>query len=148
MKLLRTFRQDESDLEIFSATASPDEWAVPGTFVFAGTDPERLGRQERQAFAKGFLGLTSFGWSTLVTVAVIDAEEHAAAIEALAQHLLEEYDAADEAEARAAATEELAYAASLCEQPVGTVLSLTRFMDGAAIREQFRIVPPGSPGGR
>ncbi|MEK9971791.1 MAG: DUF6505 family protein, partial [Ferrovibrio sp.] len=55
MKLLRTIRFDESDARVFPDAADPGEWAVPGTFVFADADPETLSRQERQAFANGFL---------------------------------------------------------------------------------------------
>lgn len=142
MKLLRCIRFDQSDTRVFAAAADSGEWAVPGTFAFADADPEGLSRQERQAFANGFLGLNSFGWSTLVTIATIDADEYAAVIERLAQHLLDEYGAPDMAEARAAAKAEIDYAVSLAEHPINTLLSLSRFMDGDAIREQFRIVPP------
>jgi len=144
MKLLRSIRFDESDTRVFASAATPGEWAVPGTFVFADADPEGLGRQERQAFANGFLGLDSFGWSTLVTVSTATEDDYAAAIAALAQHLFDEYGAPSMAEAEAAAAEEIGYAASLADHPVNTLLSLSRFMDGDAIREQFRIVqPPG-----
>jgi len=144
MKLLRTIRFDESDTRVFAEAADPGEWAVPGTFVFADSDPERLGRQEKQAFANGFLGLGSFGWSTLVTVATVEREEYDAAIEALARHLQREYGAPDFAAAKAAAKEEVDYAASLCEHPINTLLSLSRFIEGDMIREQFRVVqPPG-----
>lgn len=144
MKLLRTIRFDESDTRVFPEAADPGEWAVPGTFVFADADPEKLNRQERQAFANGFLGLESFGWSTLVTVASIEREEYDAVVEELARHLQREYGAPDFATAKAAAKEEIDYAASLCEHPINTLLSLSRFIEGDAIREQFRIVqPPG-----
>jgi hypothetical protein len=144
MKLLRTIRFDESDTRVFASAAAPGEWAVPGTFAFADSDPESLSRQERQAFANGFLGLDSFGWSTLVTVSTVTDEDYAAIVAALAQHLFDEYGAPSLAEAEAAAREEVDYAASLADHPVNTLLSLSRFMDGDAIREQFRIVqPPG-----
>ncbi len=144
MKLLRTIRFDESDTRVFAEAADPGEWAVPGTFVFADADPEQLSRQERQAFANGFLGLDSFGWSTLVTVATIEREEYDAVVEGLARHLQQEFGAPDFATAKAAAREEIEYAASLCEHPINTLLSLSRFVEGDAIREQFRIVsPPG-----
>jgi hypothetical protein len=144
MKLLRTIRFDESDTRVFSVAAASGEWAVPGTFAFADADPEKLNRQERQAFSNGFLGLGSFGWSTLVSVATISPDEYAAVIEALAQHLVEDYGAPSHADAQAAAKEEIDYTASLSEHPINTLLSLSRFMDGDAIREQFRIVePPG-----
>lgn len=144
MKLLRTIRFDDSDPRVFADAATPGEWAVPGTFVFADSDPEGLSRQERQAFANGFLGLGSFGWSTLVMVSTATEEDYAAAVTALARHLFDEYAAPAMADAEAAAKEEIDYAASLAEHPVNTLLSLSRFMDGDAIREQFRIVqPPG-----
>ena len=142
MKLLRTIRFDESDTRVFPEAADPGEWAVPGTFAFADADPETLSRQERQAFANGFLGLESFGWSTLVTVATIERDEYDAVIEVLARHLQQDYGAPDFAAAKAAAREEIDYTASLCEHPINTLLSLSRFIEGDAIREQFRIVPP------
>lgn len=144
MKLLRAIRFDESDTRVFPAAAASGEWAVPGTFVFADADPETLSRRERQAFANGFLGLESFGWSTLVSIATIDAEEYEAVVAALARHLQQAYGAPDYAAAHAAAREEVDYAVSLCEHPINTLLSLSRFIEGDAIREQFRVVqPPG-----
>lgn len=144
MKLLRCIRFDESDTRVFPQVAEPGEWAVPGTFAFADADPDKLSRQQRQAFANGFLGLSSFGWSTLVTISSATDEDYRAAIEALAQHLWDYYDAPDLDAARAAAKDEIDYAVSLCEQPINTLMALTRFIEGDAIREQFRIVqPPG-----
>jgi hypothetical protein len=142
VKLLRCIRFDESDTRVFPLAAMPGEWAVPGTFVFADADPEQLSRQQRQAFANGFLGLGSFGWSTLVTVATIEPEEYKDAVAALTQHLVEAYGAPDARVAEAAAREEIDYAVSLCEHPINTLLSLSRFIEGEAIREQFRVVPP------
>ncbi|WP_428245878.1 DUF6505 family protein [Ferrovibrio sp.] len=142
MKLLRTIRFDESDTRVFPAAAAPGEWAVPGTFVFADAEPDRLDRQEKQAFANGFLGLGSFGWSTLVTVATIEREEYDAVVADLAHHLQQAYGAPDFAAAEVAAREEIGYAAALSEHPVNTLLSLSRFIEGDAIREQFRVVQP------
>ena len=68
MRFLRAIRFDESDTRIFERAALPGEWAIPGTFVFADADPETLGGKVRQAFAYGFLGIGSFGWSTFVEV--------------------------------------------------------------------------------
>lgn len=144
MKLLRCIRFDESDTRVFPQAAAPGEWAVPGTFAFADADPEQLGRQQRQAFANGFLGLGSFGWSTLATVASATEADYRAAIAALAQHLFDDYGAPDMAAARAAAQEEIDYMAGLSDHPVNTLLALSRFIEGDAIREQFRVVePPG-----
>ena len=142
MKLLRTVRVDQSDIQLFPEAADPGEWAVPGSFMFADADWEKPSRQERQAFAHGFLGLDSFGWSTLVTVAAIERKDYEAAIDSLARHLQQDYGAQDFATARAAAKEEVDYAASLCGHPVDTLLALERVIEGDAIREQFRIVSP------
>ena len=69
MKLARTIRFDSSDLNIFDSTAEEGEWAISGSFMFAGISEDALVGKTRQAFANGFLGLSSFGFSTLVTVA-------------------------------------------------------------------------------
>lgn len=142
MKLLRTIRFDLSDTRVFPEAAEPGEWAVPGTFVFADADPEQMSRQQRQAFANGFLGLDSFGWSTLATIASIGRDEYDGVVDRLARHLQDHYGAPDFAAAQAAAREEIDFAVSLCEHPVNTLMALSRFVAGDEIREQFRVVPP------
>ena len=84
-------------------------------------------RQARQEFRAGFLGLASFGWSTLVEVAEATPEQREQATAALASHILAAYGAPDAAAARAAAEEEIGFAASLCDHPPGTVLALARW---------------------
>jgi Family of unknown function (DUF6505) len=137
-KLPRTLRLDPSDLVVFNAAAEPGEWAVPGGFAFWDEDPAALAGKRRQEFRAGFLGLASFGWSTLVEVAEATEAEREAAIAALAGHIRAEYGAPDDAAARAAAAEEIGFAASLCDHPPGTVLALTRSLEGGAVRESFR----------
>ena len=68
MKLPRTIRLDQSDTFVYARAAEPGEWAVTGTFLFFGVDPASLSGKDRQAFRAGFLGLDSFGWSTLAVV--------------------------------------------------------------------------------
>ena len=68
MKLLRTIRLDPSDTFVFERAADPGEWAVSGAFMFADADPETLDGKPRAAFRSGFLGVPSFGWSTLVQI--------------------------------------------------------------------------------
>ena len=136
--LPRTLRLDPSDLVVFDRAAGPGEWAVPGGFAFWDEDPAALAGKRRQAFRIGFLGLGSFGWSTLVEVAEAGAAGREAAIAALAAHLLAEYGAPDPAAARAAAAEEVAFAESLCTHPPGTVLALGRTVEDGAVRERFR----------
>ncbi len=137
-KLPRTLRLDASDRVVFERAAEPGEWAVPGGFCFWDDDPDALSGKRRQAFRAGFLGLASFGWSTLVEVAEASAAERDAAVAALAAHILERYGAPDPVAARAAAEEEVAFAASLCVHPVGTVLALSRVVEDGAVRERFR----------
>lgn len=138
--LPRTLRLDPSDTVVFERAAEPGEWAVPGGFCFWDEDPEAMPGKRRQAFRAGFLGLGRFGWSTLVEVAEAGAAERAAAVAALAGHLRAHYGAPDEAAARAAAEEEVAFAESLCAgHAPGTVLALSRALDEAgALRERFR----------
>ena len=138
MKLPRTLRLDPSDLVVFTAAAAPGEWAVPGGFAFWDEDPAALTGKRRQEFRAGFLGLGSFGWSTLVEVAEATPEQREQATAALALHILAAYGAPDAAAARAAAVEEIGFAASLCDHPPGTVLALARVVDDGAVRERFR----------
>jgi hypothetical protein len=137
-RLPRTLRLDPSDGVVFERAAAPGEWAVPGGFAFWDEDPAALTGKRRQAFRAGFLGLESFGWSSLVEVAEATPDQREAALAALARHIQAEYGAPDEAAARAAAAEELGFAESLCEHPPGTVLALSRSIEAGAVRERFR----------
>lgn len=138
-KLLRTIRLDASDTFVFPLAAAPGEWAVPGTFKFWDSDPAGLAGRERQAFRGGFLGLGSFGWSTLAVVVEASEDEREAAILDLARHLVEAMGAPGLDAARLAAAEELAYAEELAQHPVQTLVALHRTVaaDGG-ISEQFR----------
>ena len=137
-RLPRTLRLDPSDLVVFEAAAKPGEWAVPGGFAFWDEDPAALAGKRRQAFRAGFLGLGSFGFSTLVEVAEATPAEREAAVVALAGHILAALGAPDAAAARAAALEEIGFAETLCDQPPGTVLALSRVVEAGAVRERFR----------
>lgn len=142
--LPRTIRLDPSDTVVFAHAAEPGEWAVPGTFIFAGRDPKRLGRKEQVAFRSGFLGIDSFGYSTLVAVQQASEEEREVAIGRLARQFVKELGAPDERTARPAAEEEIAYAADLCRgHAVNTLIALHRgHEEGGAIRERFRTLKP------
>lgn len=138
--LLRTLRLDATDTLVFPLAAEPGEWAVPGGFAFWDDAPDSLSGKRQQAFRAGFLGLGSFGWSTLVEVAPCDAAAREAAVTALARHIRAAYGAPDDAAARAAAEEEVGFAESLCAgQAPGTVLALHRSHDPSGEqREAFR----------
>ena len=138
LKLPRTIRLDPSDTFVFARAAEPGEWAVTGTFRFFGTDPENLAGKERQAFRSGFLGVASFGWSTLVVVTELGSDERRAAVATLARGLVAHCGAPNIDAARPAAEEEIAFAASLCDHPVGTLIGLSRRTEGEGVRETFR----------
>ena len=137
-RLPRTLRLDPSDTLVFDRAAEPGEWAVPGGFAFWDEDPAALTGRRRQEFRAGFLGLGSFGWSTLVEVAEAAPAERAAAVDALAARILDAHGAPGPEAARAAAEEEVAFAESLCGHPAGTVLALSRAVEDGAVRERFR----------
>jgi hypothetical protein len=138
MKLLKTVRADPSDTFVFDQAAGPGEWAVSGAFMFANLDPATLTGKSRSAFRGGFLGLSSFGWSTLAQIVEASAEQRAAAVEQLAAQLLERCGAPDLQKARLASEEEIAFAASLCDYPQGMLIAVSRRYENEAIRESFR----------
>lgn len=141
--LPRTIRLDPSDRVIFLSAAEPGEWAVPGTFLFAGRNLDALDRKERIAFRSGFLGIDSFGFSTLVVVTPCRAEERAAARDRLAWQFVDRLGAPDIATALPAAEEELALAEDLCRgHAEGTLIALSRSAEDGAIRERFRTLKP------
>ncbi len=145
--MLRTVRLDPSDTVVFAQAAEPGEIAVVGSFMFWDEDPATLAGKVRQAFRAGFLGLGSFGFSTLVTVGQATGEEREAALASLAAHIRTHLGAPNDAAARAAAEEELAYAEGLAEgHEPGTVIALTRSIEEDGVRERFRTLKPkGSP---
>ena len=136
--LPRTIRLDPSDTFVYRNPAEPGEWAVTGTFLFAGVDTESLSGKALQAFRAGFLGIESFGWSTLAVVTIATEAERAAIIDRLAAQLVSRCGAPDLGRARPAAEEEVAFAQSLCEHEAGTLIGLHRRSDGDTIRESFR----------
>jgi ADP-ribose pyrophosphatase YjhB (NUDIX family) len=141
--LPRTIRLDASDTVVFARAAEPGEWAVPGTFLFWGRDPASLTRKEGIAFRSGFLGVDSFGQSTLVAAQPARADERAAAVQALARALVTHLGAPDMATALPAAEDEIAQAEALCAgHAPNTLIALHREWEGGAIRERFRTLRP------
>jgi len=138
MKLLRTIQLDPSDTMVFERAAEPGEWAVSGAFMFAGVDPDALNGKARAAFRSGFLGVQSFGWSTLAQVVEVTDTQYKVALELLTYQFREQLGAPDLAAASAAAEEELAFVASLCDRPKDTLIAVNRTVDDGAIRESFR----------
>ena len=128
---------------IFAPAAEPGEWAIPGTFMFAGRDPDSLSRKEQIAFRSGFLGIASFGWSTLVTVTFARPQDRDEVVQTLARQLMEQLGAPDLATAIPAAEEEVSMAQDLCRgHSEGTLIALHRTACDTGIREQFRTLKP------
>ena len=142
MKLLRTIRLDPSDTFVFERAAEPGEWAVAGAFVFWEDDPAALTGKRRSAFRSGFLGVNSLGWSTLVQIVEAKETERSEVTDALARRLVEQFGAPDVGAARKAAAEEVAFAESLCDHPVDTLIAVHRTVEGGEIREAFRTLRP------
>lgn len=138
MKLLRTIALDPSDTFVFDPVAEPGEWAVSGAFRFWGDDPNTLRGKARSAFRGGFLGLKSWGWSTLVEVVEATDNDRAAVVDLLAQRLVDRLGAPDLATARQAAEEEVSFAESLCNEATGGLIAVHRTAEGGEIRESFR----------
>jgi len=142
VKLLRTIRFDATDEKVFERAAGPDELAVPCAFLFANAPPETITGKRRQAFASGFLGLESFGFATFACIAEVADGEFKRAVDLLAYRLFAELGAPDLAAARAAAKEEVTFAAGLCAHPVNTVIAVARNMSEEGVREKFRVIAP------
>lgn len=138
MKLLRTIALDPSDTFVFDVPAEPGEWAVSGAFRFCDRDPEKLSGKERSAFRSGFLGVRSWGWSTLVQIVPATEHDCCVLVELLAAQLVERYGAPDLATARLAAEEEVAFARSLCTHPISSLVAVHRSASDGEIREAFR----------
>jgi hypothetical protein len=143
VKLARTIRLDESDLNVFDLPADFDEWAISGAFEFSNwTEAELTGRR-RQAFANGWLGLESFGRATFVAVTAISERELAAVTDRLAQHFVARYGAPDVAAARPKAAEEIGHMRDLCEDHAdNTLLIVERELVELGVRERFRLIEP------
>ena len=75
MKFARTIRFDKSDLNIFPLASEEGELAVVGTFSFYNIKAEDLKGKVKQAFSNGFMGCSTFGYSTLVSLVNISEEE-------------------------------------------------------------------------
>lgn len=145
-RLPRAIRLDQSDLHVFEEACEVGEWAIPGSFAFAGLDPTRLEGKAQLAFKSAWLGLTSFGHTTLVEIAEIDEAAFFAAVERLARHIEAAYAAPSFGHALAAARQELEEAAGLCEHKLGTLLALERVPSDEGFIERFRVIEPSRAG--
>jgi Family of unknown function (DUF6505) len=138
MKLLRTIALDPSDTFVFDMPAEPGDWAVSGAFRFCGQDLAKLSGKDRSAFRSGFLGVRSWGWSTLAQIVPATEDDRRTLVELLASQLVERFGAPDAATAHLAAEEEVGFSQSLCTHPISTLIAVHRSAGDGEFRESFR----------
>jgi len=138
VKLLRIIALDPSDSFVFDVAAEPGDWAVSGAFRFCDRDPAKLSGKDRSAFRSGFLGVRSWGWSTLAQIVHATEDDRRTLVELLAGQFVERFGAPDLAMARLAAEEEVAFAQSLCTHPISALIAVHRTASDGEVRESFR----------
>ena len=142
-KLARAIHFDESDQRVFASPARTGEWCVPGGFEFCDWTEADLTGKARQAFANGWLGLETGGRVTFVAVTQVEDAEIATLTELLAAHFVTYYGAPSVEAARPVAAEEIAHMVELCEDhEPNTLLTVSRELTGAGVREMFRLIQP------
>ncbi len=143
MKLARVIRLDESDLNVFETPGETGEWAISGAFEFSDWTQDHLSGKPRQAFANGWLGLTSYGRSTFVAVANITEGEYETLVQHLAAHFTDHYGAPNVAAATPVARQEIDHMREMCEdQQDNAILVVSRALEDSGVREQFRVIAP------
>ncbi|SLN72730.1 hypothetical protein ROJ8625_03874 [Roseivivax jejudonensis] len=141
MKLARAIHFDESDMRVFARPARTGEWCIAGGFEFSDWSEADLAGKARQAFANGWLGVETFGRVTFVAVTSIEPAERDACIEALATHFVEIYGAPSLEAAHGVAEREIDDMADLCdEHPANTLLTVSRELTEAGVREAYRVI--------
>lgn len=143
MKLARVIRLDESDGNVFETPGEAGEWAISGAFAFSDWTEDNLKGKPRQAFSNGWFGLATGGRSTFVAVARITEAEYEAEVKRLADHFVDAYGAPDLEAAMPVARQELEHMRDMCDdQDDNTLMVVSRTLEDAGIREQFRVIPP------
>ncbi len=138
-KLLKTIQFDDSDENVYASTADEHEWAISCAFQFCDQQFDEMDGKTRQAFNNGFLGLTSFGYSTFgITANIMSSTLGDVELE-LAKYIFENFGAPDLKSAVEAARHEIEFTADLCaDVPVGTIFSVVReFTLEGRIKESF-----------
>ena len=141
MKLARAIHFDDSDTRVFHSPARTGEWCISGGFEFSNWSEADLTGKARQAFSNGWMGCETFGRVSFVAVTRIEPGERDALADLLADHFVDIYGAPTREAARAVALEELAQMAELCEdQPQNTLLTVSRELTDAGVRESYRMI--------
>ncbi|MFD1343323.1 DUF6505 family protein [Litorisediminicola beolgyonensis] len=143
MSLARAIHFDDSDTRVYARHARTGEWCISGGFEFSNWGEGDLEGKARQAFANGFLGLETFGRVTFVAVTRIEPAEREELVTALAEHFVAVYGAPTLEAARSVAEQEIADMEDLCEgHAPNTLLTVSRELTGAGVREAFRVIEP------
>ena len=147
MKLARAIHFDESDQRVFHSPAQTGEWCISGGFEFSDWSEADLDGKARQAFANGWLGLTTFGRVTFVAVTQIEEAESETLAQALAQHFVHFYGAPTAEAALNVARQEIAHMLDLCdEHDPNTLLTVARELGDAGVHESYRVITPQDAG--
>ena len=142
MKFAKTIRFDKSDLNIFPLASEEGELAIVGTFNFYNLKQDDLKGKVKQAFSNGFMGCTTFGYSTLVSLVNIKEKELQQLKTNLGKFLIDNYGAPSREIAEKAANEEINFMLDLCKNhEIGSLLSLSRTWEADGIKEKFRNLP-------
>ena len=142
MKFAKTIRFDKSDLNIFPLASEEGELAVVGTFNFYNLKQDDLKGKVKQAFSNGFMGCTTFGYSTLVSLVNINEKELQQLKTNLGKFLIDNFGAPSREIAERAANEEINFMLDLCKNhEIGSLLSLSRTLETDGIKEKFRNLP-------
>ena len=147
MKLARAIHFDESDQRVFHSPAQTGEWCISGGFEFSDWSEADLDGKARQAFANGWLGLTTFGRVTFVAVTQIEEAESETLAQALAQHFVHFYGAPTVEAALNVARQEISHMVDLCdEHDPNTLLTVARELGDAGVHESYRVITPQDAG--
>ena len=143
MKLARAIHFDESDLNVFHSPARTGEWCISGGFEFSNWGEGDLEGKARQAFANGWLGVETFGRVTFVAVTQVEASELDQIAQNLAEHFVQLYGAPTVEAAMDVARAEIAHMTELCDEHTpNTLLTVSRELSEAGVREAFRVITP------
>ncbi len=140
MRFLKSVVLDNSDACLFGAegAASEGEWVVSGGYAVATRAPRAPGSVDKRD--NTFVGVTSHGLCTIAEVCEIDATDYRRLVGELAQHFFDDLGAPSLEAATAAAEDECAYTADLCETlSVGIWLTVRREQTADGVGEHYSV---------
>ena len=147
MMFARAIHFDESDMNVFHSPARTGEWCLSGGFEFSNWTDADLTGKARQAFSNGWLGLETFGRVTFLAVTQIESAEVDDLVTRLAKHFVDLYGAPSLEDAKTVAKDEVMQMVDMCDgQPPNTLMTVTRELTEAGVKESFRTIEPQDAG--